>query len=72
MMAFKGRDPTRSEILINNKIVEYVNTFNYMGNLISYVKEKDIDNKITKFLIIDNTYKPNKVQKCTRIKLYNT
>jgi hypothetical protein len=59
-MAFKGRDPTRSKIVINNKIIEQVNTFNYLGNLVSYEKEKDIGNKITKLLkitgIINNTF----------------
>jgi hypothetical protein len=34
-MAFEGRDPTRS-VIINNKIIELVNTFNYLGNLVSY------------------------------------
>jgi hypothetical protein len=47
-----------------------------LGNLVSYEKEKDTDNKITTFLkitgLINNTFKPNKVQKNTRIKLYNT
>jgi hypothetical protein len=37
-MAFKGRDPTRSKIVINNKIIKLVNTFHYLGNLISYEK----------------------------------
>jgi hypothetical protein len=44
--------------------------------LVSYEKEKDIDNKITNCLkitgIINSTFKPNKVQKGTRIKLYTT
>jgi hypothetical protein len=75
-MAFKGRDPRRSETVINNKIIEQVNTFNYLVNLVSYEKEKDIDNKITKFLkitgLINNTFKPNKVQKGTRTELYTT
>jgi hypothetical protein len=75
-MAFKGGDPLRSKIVINNKIIEQVNTFNCLGNLVSYEKEKDTDNKMTKFLkitgIINNTFKPNKVQKGTRIKMYTT
>jgi hypothetical protein len=37
-MAFKGRDPTRSKIAINNKIIEQVNTFKYLENLVSYKK----------------------------------
>jgi hypothetical protein len=43
---------------------------------VSYEKEKYIDNKITKCLkragLINNTLKPNEVQKGTRIKLYTT
>jgi transposase len=66
VIAFKGRDPIKSKIVINNEIIQ-VNTFNYLGNLISYEKEKDIDNKITKYLkitgLINNTFKPNKVKK---------
>jgi hypothetical protein len=29
-MAFTGTDTTRSEIVINNKIIEQVNIFNYL------------------------------------------
>ena len=36
-MAFKGRDPVRTKIAIDNKIIEQVNSFNYLGN-ISYEK----------------------------------
>jgi hypothetical protein len=43
----KGRDRTGSKTVINNKIIEQVNTFNYLVNLMSYEKEKD--NKITIF-----------------------
>jgi hypothetical protein len=52
VMAFKGTDPTRSKTVINNKIIEQVNIFNYLGNFLSYEKEKYIDNKITTFLKI--------------------
>ena len=31
-MAFKGRDPVRNKIVIDNKIIEKVNSFNYLGN----------------------------------------
>jgi hypothetical protein len=44
--------------------------------LVSYEKDKDTYNKITKFLkitgIINNTFKLNKARKGTQIKLYNT
>ena len=33
-MAFRGRDPVRIKIVIDNKIIEEVNSFNYLGNMI--------------------------------------
>ena len=50
-MAFRGRDPVRTKIVIDNKIIEQVNSFNYLGN-ISYEKELDIDNKLHNYLKI--------------------
>jgi hypothetical protein len=44
-MAFKGRDPVRTKIVIHNKIIEQLNLFNCLGNIISYEKELEIDNK---------------------------
>jgi hypothetical protein len=40
-MAFKGRDPVRSKIVINNNTAEQKNTFNYLHCSISYHSEKD-------------------------------
>jgi hypothetical protein len=40
-MAFQGRHPTRSKMVINSKIIEQLNTFNYLGDLILYEKKKD-------------------------------
>jgi hypothetical protein len=37
-MAFKGSDPVRTKIIMDNKIIEQVNSFNYLGNMISYEK----------------------------------
>ena len=75
-MAFKGRDPVRTKIVIDNKIIEEVNSFNYLGNTISYEKELDIDNKLHKYLkitgILNNVFRPEKPLKKTRMKLYNT
>jgi hypothetical protein len=45
-MAFKGQDPIRGKILIDNKTIEQVNSFNYLGNLISYYNEVNIDKKL--------------------------
>jgi hypothetical protein len=38
-MAFKGRDPVRTKIVIDNKNIEKVKSFNYLGNVISYERE---------------------------------
>jgi hypothetical protein len=51
-MAFRGRDPVRTKIIIDNKIIEQVNSFNYLGNIISYEKELNIDNKLLNYLKI--------------------
>jgi len=76
LMAFKGRDPVRTKIVIDNKIIEEVNLFSYLGNMISYEGELDIDNKLNNFLkitgILNNVFRPQKTLKRTRIKLYNT
>ena len=60
--SFKGQDPVRTKIVIENKIIEQVNMFNYLGNMISYEKELDIDNKLHNCLkvtgILNNMFKP--------------
>jgi len=75
-MAFKGRDPVRTNIVTDNKIAEKVNSFNYLGNMIHYEKELDIDNKLRNYLkitgILNNVFRPQKPLKKTRIKLINT
>ena len=75
-MAFKGRDPVRTKIVIDNKITEQVNSFNCLENMISCEKELDIDNKLHNYLkitgIINNVFRSQKTPKKTRIKLYNT
>ena len=75
-MAFKVRDPVRTKVVIDNKIREQVNLFNYLGNMISYEGELDIDNKLNNFLkitgILNKVFRPEEALKKTRIKLYNT
>ena len=46
------RDPVRTKNVTDNKITEQVNLFNYLGNMISYEKELDIDNKLHNYLKI--------------------
>jgi hypothetical protein len=40
-MAFKGREPVRTKILIDNKTMEQVKSFNYLESIIFYEKELD-------------------------------
>jgi hypothetical protein len=57
-------DPVRTKTVIDNKIIEQVNSFNYLGNMISHEKELDIDNKLRNYLkitgIINNVFRPQK------------
>jgi hypothetical protein len=75
-MTFKGRETIRSRIVISNKIIEQVNCFNYLGNLIFYENEVDIDNKINNDLkitgIINNMFGAQNILKKIRRKLYDT
>jgi len=75
-MAFKGRDPVRTKIVIDNKTIEQINSFNCSGNMTSYEGELDIDNKLNNILkitfILKNLFRPQKTLKKTRMKLYIT
>jgi hypothetical protein len=72
----KGRDQVRIKIVIDNKIIEQVKAFKYLGNMISYERELDIEQKLNNYLkitgILNNVFRPQKALKKTRIKLYNT
>ena len=75
-MAFKERDRVRTKVVID-KIIEQVNLFKCLGNVISYEKELDIDNKLHNYfkitVILYNVFRPQKKNpKKTRRKLYNT
>jgi len=76
LMALTGRDPVRSKIVIDNKITEQVNSFNYLRNLLSYEKKIDTDSKLNKYLkiagIINSMFRPQKTLKKTRIELHST
>jgi hypothetical protein len=68
-MELNGRDAVRSKTVIDNKITEKVNCFNYLENLISYEKEVDIYNKLNDYLkitsFINNMFRPQKTFKKT-------
>ena len=65
-----------SKICINNKLLERVNAFNYLGYKLSFIEEIDIPEKIIKFNrtmgIINKVLKPSLVQRHTRTRLYKT
>jgi hypothetical protein len=61
-MAFKGRGPVRTKVVIDNKTIEQVKSFNYLGN-ISYERELDIEknNNYLKLTgILNNVFRPQK------------
>jgi hypothetical protein len=76
IMAFSGEDPVRNRICINNKTLEQINTFNYLGCILSYEGEKDMPSKISKFIktigVINQVFKPSLVQEHTRLNIYRT
>jgi hypothetical protein len=43
-------DPVSSKIVLDNKIIEQVKSFEYLGNMISYERELYIDNKLNRNL----------------------
>ena len=60
-MAFPS---VRTKIVIDDKIIEQLNLFDCLGNMISYEGELDIDNKFNNFLkitgILNNVFRPQK------------
>jgi hypothetical protein len=76
VMAFRGMEPIRSKICINNKTLKQQNTFNYLGYNISYEGEKDLNIKAANFVkvlgIINQIFKPSLVSRHTRICIYKT
>ena len=74
-MTLRGREQFTGKIVIDIKIIEQVNSFNSFGNLISYEKEMDIDNKLNNYLkikdISNNMFRPQKTSKNTTAKPQN-
>ena len=64
MIVFKGWNPSRSNIVTHNKVIEQVNSFHYSGSLIFYENEVDIDNKLNNHLtitgLINSMFRPHK------------
>ena len=43
MMAFKGKNPVRSKMLVNGKILEQASHFSYLGCDVSFKFDNDIE-----------------------------
>ena len=75
-MSFKEGDTVRSKIVIDYRIIEQVNSFNFLVYLIFYKTELGIDNKLINRLkitgMMNNMFRPQKTLKKTRLKLYST
>jgi hypothetical protein len=60
---------------VDNKPLQQVKNLKYLGCDISYENEKDIQQNLLKFAqklgITNSTFKPNLIQKYSRIKVYN-
>lgn len=73
VMAFIGKEPIRTKIIINNRCIEQVSHFNYLGSDVGYDKDYDVDNKICKFQrvcgTINRTFR-NKIRNETKLKFY--
>jgi hypothetical protein len=74
IMAFCGKEPVPSNICLNNKILERLNEFNYLGYKLSFVGELDLPGKVSKYSktmgIINTILKPSLEQKHTCIRIY--
>jgi hypothetical protein len=70
MMAIRGGDPNRRKLIISRKIVEQVNTYSYLRDMLSYRGEKDVTTKLTKFLYITGII--SQVLKLSKAKKQNT
>lgn len=74
-MAFKGKYPIRTKIVIDEIIIEQVKYFKYLGCYISYERDIDLDKKLNNFRNVCGTIHrslKNKTRKDTRIKFFNT
>ena len=49
VLAFRGEDHLRAKIIIENKIIEQVDCFTYLGYNVSYTDKKDLQAKLNKF-----------------------
>ena len=74
VMAFAGKDPVRSKIVLDNRILEQVSHFTYLGCDVSYEKDKEILRRVSRFQtvcgFINRTFR-RRVRKDTQARLYD-
>ena len=72
-MAFQGHEPIRAKIVINGKVMQQINQFNYLRYSIGYRKSQDVEIKLNRFrhfcLTMQLTLKHN-ITRETLLKLY--
>jgi hypothetical protein len=72
-MAFCGKYQISAKIILNTKIIEQVQSFNYLGCDISFTYDRDLSQKVCKFQYACGTIKRtlrNKTRKDTMLKYY--
>lgn len=75
IMAFCGKDPVRSKIVVENQVLNQVSNFNYLGNDISYNYDRDVEKKLSRFQLMCGTIRRTlgkKTRKETQLKFYKT
>jgi hypothetical protein len=75
VLAFVGMNSVRAKIMIDGKIIEQVNYFNYLGCNLSHICPKDFDNKLIRFQQPIGTTKKTllkRVRTETILKFYKT
>lgn len=74
-MAFVGPYHKRTKIVIGTEIIEQVSSFKYLGSMITYRKNMEIEKKLNKFQQICGTINRclrNKTTRETKLKFYKT
>lgn len=74
VMAFRGKYPIRTKIIIENQPIEQLSHFKYLGCDISYDYDEDLKNKLARFQYICGTIKRilRNTRKETRMKFFRT
>jgi len=73
LTAFKRRKPVRNKTVTDYKIIENVNSFNFLGYLMSYEKEADMNNQGNNYLkitdVVNNMFRLLKTLQKTMLRL---